>query len=68
MNPTEADKGEIFYHFADRVIKALQTSEDKYTDIVFNEIEIRVDRRSFVDDICHIYDLKSAFRHLQTLK
>lgn len=63
----QAEKGEMFYNFADRVIKDLQISKDSHTDIVFNEIEIRVDRRSFVEDICHIYELKSAFRHLKTI-
>jgi hypothetical protein len=60
----EVEKGLMFY----QVVKLAQQKAVSYqttVDFVFNDIHIRVDRDSFIDDICTIYDLKCKIQQLE---
>jgi hypothetical protein len=57
----EAAKGVSIYHAAEQAVAAA-VERGTEVHLVFNDITVHVDPRSFPDDIAYIYNLKSALR------
>jgi hypothetical protein len=63
-NEYNAESGENFYLFMDRVRTDLCKNNFMYGHAIFNDINITVSKNSCIDDLNVIYKLKSQLRQL----
>lgn len=59
----EAEKGENFYSFGNRMKEEMKLKGQSYRVCIFNEIHYTIGFDSNMDDIATIYDLKRKLKH-----